>query len=677
MKRKLVNVVICLFSLTMAIGQTESADKMLNKAIYQEEVNGDLEKAIEIYELIVKEYPNERTVVAKAMYRNAYAHEKLGIKTAKGLYQKIISNYADQIEIVNLSRKRLKSLSSEIAHKSRNSFSIEKIFSGKVGLGGKMSFDGKYLTNTDWSEGNLYYIDVVSKERFPVFTDGNWGTQQRFANLSIWSPKADRIAYSFFDMKLGWSVRIWNKETKITKTVLKPEYGGFVNPVDWSRDGQQLVTVSGNGETVWIGLLDLNTEVWKIFSKMPYNDLVSTGSSPSISPDGKFILYSRMGPNGNIDAFVISTITGEEKTLLGSAANESKAIWDRDGKSFTCVSDRSGSPVLYRYKFDTGRVVGEPELIYQGISKSFTPMAINDTGLIFGNSSSYSDIYTADINLEDGTVSNATLLHEQAKGFHGPTWSNNGEFIAYLTGESISKPNQLIIRELKTGNDRIIDLGVDLNPRVSKIRWSPDDRQIALALEGVEYNILLVDVENENVDIHEKVGWYVVFGPENSLINSKPRQSKLYMANLSTKKQTTMFEGEEGWIYEGLKLVSDKQSLFFLERNGSQPKRLSKYNLSTGKYELFWELGADKSFTEKIMCLPDDEDHILVGLTGSKGWKSDGIELFKVNILTKQREKYGLLKDLQTYNEFDISTDLKKIVFKKAEFVSNIWLLHL
>jgi WD40 repeat protein len=477
-------------------------------------------------------------------------------------------------------------------------------------------------------------------------------------------------------MKSGWSIRIWNRETKITETVLRPEHGGFANPVDWSKDGQQLVTVGGNGNTVWIGLLDLNTKAWKIFTEIPYNDLSWVLGLPSISPDGKFILYSRVGPNGNKDAFVISTSTGEEKTLLGSAANESTAIWDRDGQSFTCVSDRSGTPVLYRYKFDTGRVVGEPELIYQGISKSFRTMAINDTGIIFGNSLSYSDLYTADINMEDGTVSNATLLHEQANNFHGSTWSNNGEFIAYLTGESISKLDQLIVRDLKKGNDRIINLGVDLVSRISKIIWSPDDKQIALKISG--QNILMVDIENEKVNILENVERHVVFGPGNSLINSDAQ--KIYKTNLSTKNRTTLFEGEEGWYYEGLKLASDKQNLFFLERDGSWPKRLSKYNLTTGKYELLWELGGDKSFVpqKNIMCLPNDEKHILVGITGSNGWKTDGIEFFKVNILTKQREKYGLLKDLKkSYSEFDISTNLKKIVFRKMEYINNIWLLHL
>jgi outer membrane protein assembly factor BamD (BamD/ComL family) len=129
MKLKIVNLIFCLLTLTVVIGQSNGADKMLNKAIYQEEVNGDLQKAIEMYEMIAKDFPNERAIVAKALYRNAFANEKLGHKTATGLYKKIISNYADQTEMVNLSKKRLKSLTSAIANSYKKGLSVEKIFS--------------------------------------------------------------------------------------------------------------------------------------------------------------------------------------------------------------------------------------------------------------------------------------------------------------------------------------------------------------------------------------------------------------------------------------------------------------------------------------------------------------------------------------------------------------------
>ena len=679
MKLKIVNLIFCLLTLTVVIGQSNDADKMLNKAIYQEEVNGDLQKAIEMYEMIVKKFPDERNVVAKAMYRNAFANEKSGHKTAKGLYQKIISNYADQTEIVNLSKKRLKSLTGSNSNNYKKGIGVEKIFSFDDGLYGNMSHNGKYLTHTDWTDANLYYIDIATKEKFTVTTNGVWKKPMKFADFSIWSPNDDKIAFAFYDEISGYSLNIWDKTTKKTSAIMKVEKANeFVWPMDWSNDGRYIVTITGNPKSLKYGLFNLNTQKHRTFNEFDRKSHQLLGNTPYISPDGKYILHSRLGSNGSTDIFVIATESGIEKTILSHTANEGNPIWQKDGESFLFTSDRSGAPALYKHKFDNGDIVGGPEVIYEGINKSFYAHVINDSGLIFSSSLSYSDIYIADINLENGTISNPTVFQQQSNGLYHPVWSNNGKYISYASRKSGAprEEDQLTIRELATGTSKVIDLGTGVEFHGMNSLWSKDDKKIAL--ESQKQNVIVVDIEKETVDVLEDIGATVAFGPDNSIISSKRREPNLIKVDLETKKRTTLFEGETGWDYAGLKTTPDNKNICFFELDVTTPKRLSKFDLTTGKYELLLELKNDQAFAPmEIISLPNDNDHVIAGIAPiNKDGNPVETELYKINIHTKEKEKFGLLnKNLKDTREYDFSRKLNKIVFKKSKNIDNIWLL--
>ena len=54
MKRIRLILIFCLVTMIMATGQEQQAGKLLSKAIYQEEVDGELDEAIKTYQLIVQ-----------------------------------------------------------------------------------------------------------------------------------------------------------------------------------------------------------------------------------------------------------------------------------------------------------------------------------------------------------------------------------------------------------------------------------------------------------------------------------------------------------------------------------------------------------------------------------------------------------------------------------------------
>ena len=85
----------------------ESAAEIFEKAFYYEDVQGDLEKAIELYEQVLKQFPENREIAAKAQLRIGLCYEKLGFKEAEKAFQKVVDNYPDQTEAVKLAREKL------------------------------------------------------------------------------------------------------------------------------------------------------------------------------------------------------------------------------------------------------------------------------------------------------------------------------------------------------------------------------------------------------------------------------------------------------------------------------------------------------------------------------------------------------------------------------------------
>lgn len=66
--------------------QEKSAAAMLSAAIYEEEVSGNLEKAIGLYQEIIKKYPDDKPIVAKAMTRLETVRQKMGKPVAKNFF---------------------------------------------------------------------------------------------------------------------------------------------------------------------------------------------------------------------------------------------------------------------------------------------------------------------------------------------------------------------------------------------------------------------------------------------------------------------------------------------------------------------------------------------------------------------------------------------------------------
>src|SRR5512139_3738805 len=114
-----------------AQGVTE-AERLLQKAILLETVDGNLQAAIDQYKKIVAENGTNRAVAARALLRLAGCYEKLGRNEAQKTYQQLIDAYPEQVETVRLALEQLSMLrrTGELVEKGDRQPAIRLLWSG-------------------------------------------------------------------------------------------------------------------------------------------------------------------------------------------------------------------------------------------------------------------------------------------------------------------------------------------------------------------------------------------------------------------------------------------------------------------------------------------------------------------------------------------------------------------
>jgi tetratricopeptide (TPR) repeat protein len=152
-------ILTIILSISLFLGcyrsSAQTAKELLPKAIQLEEVRGELEEAIEIYQTIVDEHSDNRQIAAKAQLHIGMCYEKLGKQAAQKAYKKVIQEFSDQQKIVGEARIRLSRLNEIASAVQAEDIVIRKVIDGTGAgyVGGNPSPNGKYFAFVDWKEG--------------------------------------------------------------------------------------------------------------------------------------------------------------------------------------------------------------------------------------------------------------------------------------------------------------------------------------------------------------------------------------------------------------------------------------------------------------------------------------------------------------------------------------------
>lgn len=117
----------------------------------------------------------------------------------------------------------------------------------------------------------------------------------------------------------------------------------------WSPDSRQLAYVSFEGSKSSIFVQTLRSgNRFQVSSKPGIN------GAPSFSPDGRKLVVTLGGLNGNPDIYVLDITSRQTKRLTTHRAIDTEGTWSPDGRYIYFTSDRAGGPQVYRVSANGG-----------------------------------------------------------------------------------------------------------------------------------------------------------------------------------------------------------------------------------------------------------------------------------------------------------------------------------
>jgi TolB protein len=191
----------------------------------------------------------------------------------------------------------------------------------------------------------------------------------------------------------------------------------------WSPDGRQIAYVSfeGNESSVFVQTLRTGNRI--LVSREP-----GINGAPSYSPDGRKLVLTLGGVDGNLDVYVMDLTSREKTRLTTNRAIDTEGSWSPDGRTIYFTSDRGGGPQIYRVPA-TG---GTPERVtFEGSYNARPRLSPDGTRL-------------AMVHLDRGNYriavmdlkSKNLLVLSQGQQDESPSFAPNSDTLIYATRQS-------------------------------------------------------------------------------------------------------------------------------------------------------------------------------------------------------------------------------------------------
>ncbi len=315
----------------------QSAEQLYQSGLYKEEVEGELEKAVEIYGRIIKDFPENRPLAAKALYHIGLCYEKLGKQEAKKAYQRLIDEYPGQKQVVALAKERLARLT-EAMEKVPHKPTFRKLrIPTKLSWVMQLSPDGKKVIFASPSDKKLWMMPLSGKvgSEFPG-APGILNTDDVEVDWSglAWSGDGKWIAFNEWTEGEKWKENEGNQGMYIVSA----EGGKPTKVYENYRDARIVnykMSLSPDGKILAFSSVDSNEchiNTISVDGGLPKQLVDAQAREPVFSPDGKMIVYvdtKNLGRAGG-GLWMIPASNGTPK-LVANAGNASSPTWSPDG----------------------------------------------------------------------------------------------------------------------------------------------------------------------------------------------------------------------------------------------------------------------------------------------------------------------------------------------------------
>jgi TolB protein len=188
----------------------------------------------------------------------------------------------------------------------------------------------------------------------------------------------------------------------------------------WSPDSRQLAYVSfeNNRSSVWVQTLRTGNR-FRVSSKPGIN------GAPSFSPDGRKLVVTLGGVDGNPDIYILDINSRQATRLTTHRAIDTEGSWSPDGRYIYFTSDRSGGPQIYRIAAEGGT----PERVTFEGSYNARPRLSPDGKKLAMVTNDQGNFRIAVMDLERGHL----LVLSRGRQDESPSFAPNSDSLIYAT----------------------------------------------------------------------------------------------------------------------------------------------------------------------------------------------------------------------------------------------------
>jgi Tol biopolymer transport system component len=678
----IILTIVGLFLFSPVIFSQQTADQLYEKALYLEEAKGEMQGAIDLYQDIIKQYPGNRQVVAKALLHTGFCYEKLGLKEAQQVYRRVINDYSENKNEVSAARARLSSLERTLADlKQKPGFRKIEIASNPQN--GVLSHDGKKLAFT--ADNGVWVVPLQSNLGNNIAGEPGRIVDiqgaSNFFNVLAWSADGQWIAVNTGYNEADYVYIISTKGGEQRKVRLPArEAGNLSFRLSLSPDGEKLAF---SALEPGLSAQDANLAALHVYV-MPTNGGELTqispgpGDSPSFSPDGKLIAYvthyEKKEPPKNVqgtrydsELWVVNSSGGSPVKLADADGRLGGPTWSPDGR-FIAAPGRTdvGGKEIWVYELSPdASSAGKPAIIElpsygMGMLAGWTPK--NELG-VFIRSQYRSTVYTV-----PSSGGRAVQVTPDGVVYY-PRWSPDGKRIFLRWVKQDENPPVQVVYVPATGGN------------VTKVPWPKS--ALMSRVPGGGHNIspdghkLIVSASEEP------------YGPQNYMdLRVIPLDDGLsvQLTNDEAPEKYPCWSPDGKWIaFVGWQKISDDKgfdAIYRIPAEGGKPIQITSVNDSVGVGAITFSLDGKRIvfFSQgmlKTIPVEGGNSEVLVAKAQSDrwsqlAWSPDGSKIAynangKIWITTlatgeKTDLKTGLPENFYA-SEFDWSPDGQKITF--------------
>jgi WD40 repeat protein len=424
---------LLLMTSSIAAQNVSPAELQFREALHKQQVEGDLNGAIKLYQNIIDLKTTDRVVKAKALLQLATVYETLG-KESQNLYEQIARDFSDQPAAV-LARAKIAALRSPAP---ASTVTMRKVEFGP-GLENVVATDGQRAVYWDATRTSLFIGDAGGKNKRVVFTtrpDRNLGA----------APEV----YASRDLSILFFHYTRSRRSEPGYAVIKTdgtgyhdieiEYQGTGQPqtylgcASWSWDNRYLLLCKPLLRDGLFHLLKVSVADGQAIDMLE-NHKVSVGDA-AFSPDDRYIAYTEERGNEPGAAYVFPAQGGEPRFIAEKVV---RVDWTRDGRYVIAAAPEGAGPVVQSSSrlsvvpIQNGRPSGERVPISASVNGIPHTWANGSTIVKKGGLPGADVVFTASTSVEGHLEPwKALELVDMSPG-NFPDWSPNGRQIVYST----------------------------------------------------------------------------------------------------------------------------------------------------------------------------------------------------------------------------------------------------